>query len=89
MARWLVNRGARHLVLLSRSGARSVEATELVNELHTAGVQVATPGCDVSDLEALKRIFAELAKSMPPVKGCIQASMVLQVSLRICHTSKN
>lgn len=66
------------MVLLSRSGASSTVALELVNELKAAGINVATPACDISDSEALNRTFVDISEQMPPVAGCIQASMVLQ-----------
>ncbi|KAH8879535.1 hypothetical protein GQ53DRAFT_853631 [Thozetella sp. PMI_491] len=76
MARWLVDRGARNLILLSRSGPQTAEAAELVGELRSRGARVAAPACDISSAEALAAALAEAA--MPPAKGCIQASMVLR-----------
>ncbi|KAF4965561.1 hypothetical protein FSARC_6646 [Fusarium sarcochroum] len=78
MAAWLVDRGARNLVLISRSGPRSAEAQAFVKGLRQKGVSVATPRCDVSDYESLRCALTECAKSMPPVRGAIQASMVLR-----------
>ena len=80
MARWMANRGARNLILLSRSGASRDSAKELVKDLEAAKVKVATPKCDVSDLESLAGVLQECMTHMPPVKGCIQGSMVLKVS---------
>lgn len=79
MARWLTRRGARHLILLSRSGPRTSEATGLVEELESQGVQVATPACDVTDKDRLRSVLDTCSESMPPVKGCVQASMVMSV----------
>lgn len=74
-----MSRGARHLVLLSRWGVSSAAAAGLVNELTGAGVKVVTPACDVGDLEALRQALVEAAKHIPPIMGCMQASMILQV----------
>lgn len=79
MARWLVRRGARNLLLLSRSGATRDTAKELLAELEAVGAHVAAPPCDVTDLTALKHVLDQCQKTMPPVKGCIQGSMVLKV----------
>jgi NAD(P)-dependent dehydrogenase (short-subunit alcohol dehydrogenase family) len=79
MARWFVRRGARNLILLSRSGAAGESSKELVQELELTGARVITPSCDVSDPQALKEVLDECAMNMPPIKGCIQASMVLKV----------
>ncbi|KAI1411801.1 putative polyketide synthase [Hypoxylon sp. FL1857] len=80
IARWLVSRGARHLILLSRTGPRTPEALELLAELERDQVQVEAPCCDISDQVALRSILANCAKRMPPTKGCIQASMVINES---------
>ena len=80
MARWMANRGARNLILLSRSGASRDSAKELVEDLEAAKVKVATPPCDVSHLESLVRVLQECMTHMPPIKSCIQGSMVLKVS---------
>ena len=71
----MIDRGARHLLLPSRSGAASKAATELVAAFAAKGVDIMTPKCDVSCPESLK---AALAMDMPPIKGCINAAMVLQ-----------
>lgn len=73
--RWLASRGAKHLFLPSRSGAAFGAAQELVAELTAKGVNIMTPKCDVSCFDSLKEA---LAGDMPPVKGCINAAMVLQ-----------
>ncbi|KAI0378207.1 putative polyketide synthase [Hypomontagnella monticulosa] len=80
ISRWLVRRGARHLLLLSRNGPRTPEALELLAELEGQGVQVETPCCNVSDQGALKSTLAACAERLPPIKGCIQASMVMTES---------
>lgn len=80
IARWLVRRGARHLLLLSRNGPRTPEAIDLLAELEAQQVQVEAPCCDVSDQNALKLTLAACAERLPPVKGCIQASMVMTES---------
>ena len=78
-ARWMIAQGARYLVLISRSGATTKEAKTFVEEIQTSGVTVATPKCDISDESSVKSTLLQLADSMPPIRGCIQASMVLQV----------
>jgi hypothetical protein len=79
MARWLVSRGAKYLILLSRSGPRTTEAHELGAQFKEAGVRCEMPVCDVTDRGALRSVLASCSESMPPVKGCIQSSMVMTV----------
>lgn len=82
MARWMVSRGARNLILLSRSGPRNEASKLLVTELESQGVQVLTPSCDVSEKEKLAAVLEECAELTPPIRGCIQGSMVLKVRHR-------
>ncbi|KAL0780550.1 hypothetical protein CaCOL14_001885 [Colletotrichum acutatum] len=81
VARWMASRGAKNLILLSRRGAVEKAAIELVAELKPVCDNVVTPACDVTDAKALQTVMAELAESLPPIKGCIQGSMVLQDNL--------
>ncbi|MEU1501701.1 type I polyketide synthase [Streptomyces sp. NPDC005732] len=49
LARWLVGRGARDLVLTSRRGAQAPGAAELAQELRDLGAEVALEACDMAD----------------------------------------
>lgn len=90
LARWFARRGAHHLILLSRSGATGrEEATRLLKDLAQSGVQVATPRCDVSGAASLAAALQECSLTMPPVKGVIQASMVLKVNDTLALTTGN
>ncbi|KAJ6096143.1 reducing type I polyketide synthase [Penicillium sp. IBT 16267x] len=77
-ARWMVERGARYLLLLSRSGPKSEPAREMIEDLRGLGVQLFTPLCDVASVDSLAAVLAECAATMPPIKGCIQGAMVLR-----------
>ena len=79
IARWMVDRNAKNLVLLSRFGPRLEVAKLFVEELEVRGVRVWTPPCDVSDERTMTKVFTELSDIAPPIKGCIQASMVRRV----------
>ena len=79
MARWMVSRGARYLVFISRKSASTETARALVKELSEKGCVVSAIACDVSDKVALEEIVSECEKTMPPIKGCIQGAMQLKV----------
>ncbi|KAJ2997560.1 hypothetical protein NUW58_g619 [Xylaria curta] len=78
LSRWLVTRGTRNIVLLSRSGPEAPEAVKLLAELNAMGVRVEAPRCDITDRVALKKVLAHCSNTMPPFRGCIQATMVMK-----------
>ncbi len=75
-ARWLIDRGARHLLLLGRTGASSVEARAALDAFRDANVQVEVANLDITDEEALASVLARTALSMPPLGGVIHAATV-------------
>lgn len=79
VARWMVSRGARNLILLSRSGASQQSARDFIDELKISCKKVAAPVCDVTVKESLRSVIAECMNHMPAIKGCVQGSMVLKV----------
>jgi NAD(P)-dependent dehydrogenase (short-subunit alcohol dehydrogenase family) len=79
----MVSKGAKNLILLSRSGPKTKAAQELLKELTEAGAMVEAPRCDVSSEESLCSVLQEVAAGMPPIRGCLQGTMVL----RVCATS--
>ena len=78
-ARWMIDRNARNLILLSRSGVKGDNARVFLEELKSDGVRVETPACDITDTEVMRQVLGSLVKEMPPIKGCVQASMVSRV----------
>jgi NADPH:quinone reductase-like Zn-dependent oxidoreductase/SAM-dependent methyltransferase len=83
LARWMASRGAKNLIFLSRSLASTPEKREMVADLERIGCRVIDHACDVSAITTLKPLMDGHFSYLPPIKGCIQASMVLKVSL--CH----
>ncbi|KAK7214382.1 hypothetical protein V2G26_002385 [Clonostachys chloroleuca] len=77
---WMANKGARHLIVLSRSGLSesNTEAMRTVKELREQGVKIITPACDASSLPDLSTQLAQCAQTMPAIAGCINAAMSLQ-----------
>jgi NADPH:quinone reductase-like Zn-dependent oxidoreductase/SAM-dependent methyltransferase len=80
LARWMASRGAKNLIFLSRSSASSPEKREMVTDLKRIGCKVINHTCDVSDRSSLEALSGNQFSHLPPIKGCIQASMVLKVS---------
>ncbi len=80
-AQWLAEKGAQHLVLISREGPASEEAKICLGQLKKQGVAVHAASCDVTDKEALSTLFKEIAETMPPLKGIVHAAAVINDGL--------
>ncbi|KAK8057982.1 polyketide synthase PksD [Apiospora phragmitis] len=80
IAAWMATRGAKHLILLSRSGDTTPAAAKAIAALRARGVNVAAPRCNVSSSESLASVLEQCLSTMPAVKGCIQSAMALQDS---------
>ena len=80
LAVWMADRGARHLILLSRSGRITDEVTETLNLLEAKGCNVRVCKCDVSRRGELQKVLEECTSALPPIKGVIQGAMTLDVS---------
>ena len=52
-----------------------------MTELEEQGVNVLTPTIDIGDLKALTDVLDYVNQLMPPIRGCIQATVALRVSL--------
>lgn len=79
IARWLVTRGAKNLILLSRSGAKSDASRTFLEDLKQQGIRTLAPACDVTVASSMQTVLERCAIEMPPIKGCVQGSMVLRV----------
>lgn len=77
VANWMSQNGAINMVLVSRSGPKTDEEKAVIEKMKARGVNVMLPKCDVSKKEDVDRMFADIKKSMPPVKGIQHAAMVL------------
>jgi len=81
VARWLVAQGARHLVLIGRSGASSPAAEAATAALRDAGVTVVVAKADVTQESQVAAVLADVRRSMPPLRGVVHAAMVLDDAL--------
>lgn len=92
--RWMASLEATVIIVLSRSGLRSHGAQAMVKEMEDVGVKLVVESCDVDDFEQLDITLSRCAKELPPIRGVIQAAMVLEVSddetqHPICHFREN
>ncbi|XP_039990736.1 fatty acid synthase isoform X2 [Xiphias gladius] len=77
LAQWLIERGARKLVLTSRSGIRNGYQAKRVREWQSQDVEVLVSTSDVSTPEGAERLIAE-AGALGPVGGVFHLAMVLK-----------
>jgi len=76
VARWLAERGARHLVLVGR-GAPGGDAVVALEALERAGVQVLVAQADVTSGDDLARLLGRIEAELPPLRGVVHAAGVL------------
>lgn len=80
-AQWLVDKGARHLVLLGRRGAASLEVQPSLALWHAQGIDVQAVACDITDEAHLRSVFERIAASPYPLRGLVHAATVIDDSL--------
>ena len=76
VAGWLVERGARSLVLMGRSEPMP-DARVRFDELEKTGARILVIRGDVSRAEDVARVLCEAAASMPPLRGIFHSAGVL------------
>jgi myxalamid-type polyketide synthase MxaE and MxaD len=76
VAQWMVEQGARYLVLMGRSGATAI-AQEAIAQLEQAGARVSVVLGDVANPSDVARILAEIQANGIPLRGIVHAAGVL------------
>ncbi|KAB1153658.1 SDR family NAD(P)-dependent oxidoreductase [Tenacibaculum aiptasiae] len=77
IAKWLVDKGAMNLALLSRSGLKTKKAILDVKTMKKQGVNVQVYTGDISKLNEMKQIFKNIKESQPELIGIFHGAMVL------------
>ena len=83
---FLANHGAKNILVLSRRNLGQKERNDLEEKLSSSGAIVRIETCNIAKLNETQDVAARCLRSMPPVKGVIQAAMVLQVRSFPCHS---
>jgi acyl transferase domain-containing protein/acyl carrier protein len=78
LALWMAKKGARHLVLLSRSGPKTDRDRHHIDGMRQKGVSVTDARCDVTDLPRLRQMVAQIEEGMVPLKGIFHCAAVLE-----------
>ena len=80
IVRLMIQHGARHIAVLSRRDFDIPERKAFEHEIDIGDAEVRVISCNVTDVASLQGAITDIEHSMPPIKGVIQAAMVLQVS---------
>ena len=78
VCQWMVEMGARHLVITSRKPDVS---SQWLHDSKLRGVDVKIEAMDVSDRRSVKSTVGKIRESMPAIAGVCNAAMVLSDSL--------
>jgi len=76
VAWWMMERGARYLVLMGRS-APGAEALETIRAMEERGVRVTIAQGDVARPEDVEMVFAEVEASGLPMRGIVHAAGII------------
>ena len=77
LARWLTERGAKHLALMGRRGPATPAARKAVTDLRASGVKLVTFAGDVAESTAVAELVDLVEDSCPPIAGVFHLAMVL------------
>ncbi|MDB6120828.1 MAG: NRPS-type-I fusion protein, partial [Verrucomicrobiaceae bacterium] len=77
LATWLVDCGARHLVMSSRSGASTPEAAAFVKDLTAKGIDIQVIKADAGSAADVTRVLKEIKASGQPLLGIFHLAMVI------------
>ena len=88
MTRWMLSRGARNLVLVSRTGSATGKVEALIAEASEVGAKVVVRRCNVANSIDVERLIHEDLVGMPEIRGVVHGAMVLNVRFPI-HSSRS
>jgi NADPH:quinone reductase-like Zn-dependent oxidoreductase/malonyl CoA-acyl carrier protein transacylase len=80
MARWMVAKGAKNIVLVSRSGSVTGRVKELVDDLGALGANIVVRRCNVVNKAEVDELISGLSE-LPPIRGVVHGTMVLRVGV--------
>jgi NAD(P)-dependent dehydrogenase (short-subunit alcohol dehydrogenase family)/acyl carrier protein len=82
VARWMVDCGARHVVLLGRS-APADRALAVIGQLRAAGARVDVVSADVADRAEMSRVLHDLSGAASSLRGVVHAAGVMDDAVLI------
>lgn len=80
MTRWMIQNGARCIVLISRSAEVTPAIQALMDEAEVSGARVFVRPCNIADEKSVSGLLNWISNvgELPPVRGIIHSAMVLR-----------
>lgn len=79
VAKWAIDRGTKHIVMLTRQSPEAVQ--DKADSLRTAGIEIAVVQGDVANYDSLQQAISAIPKTFPPIRGIVHAAGVLKDGL--------
>lgn len=79
LAYWMIENGARNVVVLGRSGGSGPEVQKLLRKYEGTDVRVRALACDVGSRADLANVVDSI-KDLPPIRGVVHSALLLSVS---------
>lgn len=76
MAKWMINHGARTIVLLSRSGTGNSKVAQFIAETREQA-NIVVKACDVASKNQVDALIKDITSTLPPIAGIVHSAMVL------------
>ena len=76
LTQWLIDQGARHLVLVGRR-APSGSTEQYLRQLEATGAHITVAQADVTHAQQVTELLDEIAQTLPPLKGILHLAGVL------------
>ncbi|KKY25511.1 putative pks-nrps protein [Phaeomoniella chlamydospora] len=80
LCRWMINNGARYIVLASRNASVGLRWLE---EMRALGAIIKVYKLDVTSRESIHLVYEDIVKILPPIAGVCNGAMVLSDKLFI------
>ncbi|RYP24609.1 hypothetical protein DL765_000435 [Monosporascus sp. GIB2] len=78
IASWMVSKGAKNVLVISRNARTHPDTTSLVHKAEEKGCDLQFLNCDVSNEESLVGLLNQVSASLPPIRGVVHAAAVLE-----------
>ena len=75
-----MEKGAKNLLITSRNAGSSPDVADMRATARADGCNLQIYSCDVSNENDFTNLLANVSTTMPPIRGVVNAAMVLKVS---------